>query len=390
MKFYFFHLMPWVDLPEDYADTWDSAWVTIPNSLYKPEKGHELYNRYLDELEYADQLGFDGICVNEHHQTAYGLMPSPNLMAAALARRTSKSKIAILGNALSLRDHPLRVAEEVAMIDVISGGRVISGFVRGIGAESHSFNLNPAFSRERFLEAHDLIVKAWTVPGPFAWEGKHFKVRFVNPWPQPLQKPHPDIWIPSQGSAETIDWAAEKQYTYLQTYTSTKNLKRFLAEYRRLAVEAHGSVDPMKLGWAAPTFVGETDEQAQEIARPHIEALFNQYLRMPSPLFFPSGYLSEESFKRVLENKRTSLGIGIKRDLENLQREGYVIVGSPKTVTETIAETARELGAGTFVGMLQFARLPHDATMRNLELFAKEVAPALRDLAPHVEMHPVG
>src|SRR5205823_11078262 len=89
MRFYVFHLMPWPYLPEDFAQTHDTAWVVCENSLYDPERGHELYNRYLDELALTEPLGFDGVCVNEHHQNAYGLMPSPNLIAACLSQRTS-------------------------------------------------------------------------------------------------------------------------------------------------------------------------------------------------------------------------------------------------------------------------------------------------------------
>jgi hypothetical protein len=138
MQFYFFHLMPWPELPAAYSERYRTAWVTYPNSHFDPARGHHVYNRYLDELEYAEQLGFDGICVNEHHQNAYGLMPSPNIIAATLARRTSRVRIAILGNAIPLRDHPLRVAEEVAMLDCMTGGRIISGFVRGIGCEYYT------------------------------------------------------------------------------------------------------------------------------------------------------------------------------------------------------------------------------------------------------------
>ena len=138
MEFYYFHLMPWPHLPRDFDRAHDSAWVTLSNRIYDPVRGHRLYNEYLDELETAEQLGFDGLCVNEHHQSAYGTMPSPNLMAAALARRTRRVRIAVLGNAIGLRDHPLRIAEEIAMLDVLSGGRVISGFVRGIGCEHFS------------------------------------------------------------------------------------------------------------------------------------------------------------------------------------------------------------------------------------------------------------
>src|SRR5690349_47842 len=107
VSFYYFHLMPWPYLPADFDENYISSWVTLPNSIYDPKRGHRLYNEYLDEMEYAEKLGFDGLGVNEHHQSAYGTMPSPNLMAAALVRRTTKAKIAILGNAIALRDHPL-------------------------------------------------------------------------------------------------------------------------------------------------------------------------------------------------------------------------------------------------------------------------------------------
>src|SRR6059058_3612502 len=144
--------MSWPFLPDDFAEKHDTAWVWIPNALYDPVKGHDLYAQYIDTLARAEELGFDGVCVNEHHQTSYGLMPAPNIIAATLARRTSRVKIALMGNAVPLRDHPMRIAEEVAMLDVISGGRIISGLVRGIGCEYHSFSLNPTHSRERFEE----------------------------------------------------------------------------------------------------------------------------------------------------------------------------------------------------------------------------------------------
>src|SRR5499426_1842384 len=155
MRIYMFHLMPWPHLPADFAQTHDTAWVVCENALYDAERGHEVYNRYLDELELADRLGFDGVCVNEHHQNAYGLMPSPNLIASILARQTSRVKIAVIGNALPLYNPPTRIAEEFAMIDCISGGRLISGFVVGGGPEYYSFSINPAHARERFQEAHD-------------------------------------------------------------------------------------------------------------------------------------------------------------------------------------------------------------------------------------------
>ena len=174
MKFYAFHFMPYPDLEDGFKEKYQSDWVTYPNRNYDPVRGHELYSTYIDQLVYAAEMGFDGITVNEHHQTSYGLMPSPNIIAAMLVQRTMgmPTKIGILGNAISLRQNPLRVAEEIAMLDVISGGRMISGFVRGIGAEYHSLGMNPAESRDRFREAHDVIVQAWSQDGPFTLRGR--------------------------------------------------------------------------------------------------------------------------------------------------------------------------------------------------------------------------
>src|SRR5262249_26274651 len=114
MEFYLFHLMPWPYLPDDFDARYPSAWVTCPNDLYDPERGQALYNRYLDELELGDKPGFAGVCVTDPPQPPSGLMPAPNITAAPLARRTSRVKIALMGNAVPLRDHPLRIAEEVA------------------------------------------------------------------------------------------------------------------------------------------------------------------------------------------------------------------------------------------------------------------------------------
>ncbi len=378
MEFYFFHLMPWPYLPSDFATTEPSAWVTFSNSHYDPVVGHDLYNRYLDELEYAEELGFDGICVNEHHQTTYGTMPSPNVVAGMLARRTRRTKIAILGNGLPLRDHPLRVAEEVAMLDVVTGGRVISGFVRGIGCEYHSFSLNPAHSRERFLEAHELIVRAWTEPGPFHFHGKYYRFRYVNVWPRPLQQPHPPIWIPSQGSTETIDWSAEHRYPYLQTFNTLATLRRNLGLYKEAARNCGYEAPPSQLGWAVPIYVAPTDEEARAQAKPHIEFFFNCLLRYPPEYGFPPGYLTERSMAAVLAQK-----VGDRqanRTFEAMDAEGYIIAGSPSTVTRRLAEAQADIGYGLLVPFLQFGSLPADLTKRNMELFAREVMPALRPL----------
>ena len=221
MKLFMFHLMPYADIDQKEAAKYPSVWVKFPNSNFDPVKGHALYNRYLDELELAAELGMDGVAVNEHHQNAYGIMPSPVVTAAALSRRVKTADIAILGSGFGLRENPLTLAEEHAMIDCITGGRLISGFVRGIGAEYHSMGVNPVTSLERHMEAHDLVVRAWTEPGPFEFTGKHYQFDYVNVWPRPFQKPHPRIWCPSQGSIETLEWTCHpsRKYVYAQAYS---------------------------------------------------------------------------------------------------------------------------------------------------------------------------
>src|SRR5579864_908103 len=153
MKFFNFHLMPYAHVDLDAIAKNGSAWVTFSNSHYDPELGAELYHDYLDQMEFADKLGFDGVCLNEHHQTAYGLMPTPGVLAGALTRSVKRAKIAVLGRALPLLNNPLSIAEEFAMLDNLSRGRFIAGFVRGIGAEYHSTGVNPTESQDRFLEA---------------------------------------------------------------------------------------------------------------------------------------------------------------------------------------------------------------------------------------------
>ena len=379
MQLVLFHLMPYADLDLEAGRKNGTSWVTLPNTNFDPEKGHKLYNRYLDELEYGETLGFDVIAVNEHHQNAYGLMPSPVVTASALARRTSKVKIAILGSALPLRSHPMMVAEEHAMIDVITAGRLISGFVRGIGAEYHSFGVNPTFSHDRFHEAHDLIVQAWTKPGPFPFQGRHYEVQYVNLWPRPYQKPHPPIWIPSQGSKETIEWAShpDRRYTYLQTFSPVKVVERYLKQYRDTAKGYGYESKDSQLGWAVPVYVAKDDETARREARSHFEAFRNVFLRMPVEMLLPPGYTSRESLKNVMKAKaQLSADITIEQGIEL----GLFVCGGPDTVRRAFEGYWKDMRFGHLLVMLQFGTLPGDLTRKNMDLFAREVMPGLKKL----------
>ena len=379
MNLVLFHLMPYAELDLEAGRKHGTVWVHLPNRHFDPEKGHQLYNRYLDELEYGEELGFDAVSVNEHHQTAYGLMPSPIVTASMLARRTKRVKICILGSALPLRQHPMTVAEEHAMIDVISGGRLISGFVRGIGAEYHTFGVNPTISHDRFHEAHDLIVRAWTEPGPFSFQGKHYSVQYVNLWPRPYQKPHPPIWIPSQGSKETIDWAShpDRRYTYLQTFSPVKVVERYLKQYRATAKGYGYDAKDSQLGWSVPVYVAESDETARAEAKKHFEAFRNVFVRMPLEMLLPPGYTSRESLKNVMKAKAQMFGdVTIDQAIEL----GLFVCGGPGTVRKAFESYWNDMRFGNLLVMCQFGTLPADLTRKNMEHFARDVMPALKAL----------
>jgi alkanesulfonate monooxygenase SsuD/methylene tetrahydromethanopterin reductase-like flavin-dependent oxidoreductase (luciferase family) len=163
VELYCWHFMSYPYLAADFDATQESGWVTVPNSLWDAERARGLYREYIDQLVYASEIGFDGMVLNEHHQNIYGLMPSPNLIAAALAHATKRGRIVVLGNLLPLHMNPLRVAEEYAMLDNMSDGRLVAGFAPGSGPETFNYDLPSAPSREQFWEAVDLIRRAWTV-----------------------------------------------------------------------------------------------------------------------------------------------------------------------------------------------------------------------------------
>lgn len=378
MKFSFFHLMPYPYLPDDFDENYPSSALTFPNRFFDPKTGNQLYHRYLDELEYADQLGFDGIAVNEHHQTAYGLMPSPNIMAAALARRTERAKIMVLGNAIGIRGNPLRVAEEIAMLDHLSNGRIVSGFVRGIGWEYFGHSINPTRSRARFNEAHDLIIKAWTSPEMFQWISPNYEYRYVNLWPRPLQQPHPPVYIPGAGSTETMKFCAERRYTYMSVYAPARVVRRWFDGYRQAAADLGYVPDPEKIAFSVPVYVADSDEQAHREAQPVLEWLFRKGLKQPGALHNPPGYMSPSSLRGVLMSGMKPF---YELSYEDLLEGGQAIVGNPATVTRRLRELHDELGGfGQLNALFSIGPSTHEQVTRSAELFATEVIPELRTL----------
>jgi alkanesulfonate monooxygenase SsuD/methylene tetrahydromethanopterin reductase-like flavin-dependent oxidoreductase (luciferase family) len=375
MQFFAFHLMPWDRLPADFSTKYESAWTWLPNSIYEPRHGGELYNRYLDELVLAEELGFDGVCVNEHHQNAYGTMPSPNLMGSILARQTKRVKIAVIGNALPFYNPPTRVAEEFAMIDCISGGRLIAGLVVGGGPEYYSFTINPTFARSMYAEAMDLVLRAWTEPGPFEHYGKHWKLKYVNPWPRPIQKPHPTVWIPGAGSKETIEMVAARRFGYMGIpYFHIEFFQRNFDMFRAAAQKNGYTADPEQLGWLLPIYVAENDEKAWAEYEQHLWYFARNLLK--GLAVFPPGYTSAQSIAAI--NKAMGKFLTNITTRKEVEDGAYAIVGSPATVRDRLKEHIKKLGVGNLLGLFQLGSLPADLTKKNMTMFATEVMPSLR------------
>jgi alkanesulfonate monooxygenase SsuD/methylene tetrahydromethanopterin reductase-like flavin-dependent oxidoreductase (luciferase family) len=392
MKLMWFHLMPYKELPDDFREKHPSVWVDIHPSLFDPRRAHAMYNDFLDELEHAARCGFDAICVNEHHSNGYGLMPSPNLMAAALARRTERVPICVMGNSLALYNPPTRVAEEFAMLDVLSGGRLIAGFPVGTPMDTcFAYGQNPSTLRARYLEAHDLVLRAWTEPEPFAFAGRFNQQRYVNIWPRPVQRPHPPVWIPGGGSVETWRWCAEMDYVYCYlSYYGYKagraTMDGFWAEMDRLGKDRN----PYRAGFAQVVGVAESREQAMELYRGPAEYFFGRCLHIDPRFAAPPGYSTEatqraglESMVRKAANAQTLIaGDKAKRavSMEEIVERGYIVVGSPDEVADQLTRLGRDLNVGHLMLLLQFGDMDKRLTAHNTELFAEQVAPQLRGL----------
>ena len=380
MKSHFFHLMPYSDLPEDFARKYQSVWVDVPSSLYDPRRGHAMYNEYLDELEFADQLGFDGVCVNEHHQNAYGMMPSPNLMLAALARRTQRAALVVLGNSLALYNPPTRVAEEMAMLDVLSGGRFIAGFPVGSSMDTNfAYGQTPATLREKYREAHDLVIRAWTTPETFTFNGKYTQLRYVNVWPRPLQQPHPPIWIPGTGSVETWEWVARHDYSYsFLSYfgyrPATNGFRGYWDTIDRLGKDRN----PYRAGYLQLVAISDDDAQAEAEYADAAYYFYHRCLHVPDHFFAAPGYMTLKS----VESAKTPFSYDSLKRLtwQKMVADGYIIAGSPATVRERLSQVVQELRVGHLMLACHFGNLSKRQTLKNLTLYAREVMPHLSGL----------
>jgi alkanesulfonate monooxygenase SsuD/methylene tetrahydromethanopterin reductase-like flavin-dependent oxidoreductase (luciferase family) len=373
--------MPYPYIPPE--DTFESVRVVLPNRHYDPELGFQLYRKYFDIYRAADELGLD-IMVNEHHSTATCVEPACPLSMAILARETTRARLLALGNPVANRRDPLRVAEEMAMVDVISQGRAEVGFVRGVPQELAAGNSNPVDMKERFWEAADLIIKAWTThDGPFNWEGDHFHHRQVNIWPRVYQEPHPPVWVPTQ-TVSTASEVGERGYTVATILNGVDGARKIFDSYRRRALESgRAQPGPEQFAYLGLVFVGEDDREGDAGARKL--QWYLQHNKVAPQFMDVPGYVDRHVRAAMMEQVArgdplvTPVAHLAHASIDDLTKDGYCFAGSPDTVLNQLRDFYERVGGfGHFLMMVQGGSMGYELTTKSMGLFAQEVLPRFR------------
>ena len=329
-----------------------------------------VYEEHLEEWVAAERLGFDGIFLSEHHFTAYNLLPSPNVMLGALAARTERIRLGVMINVVPFHE-PLRLAEEAAMLDVLSGGRLEVGVGRGIDyQEVKKLGMDFDELRPRFQEGMDLMRRAWTEV-EFEHSGDYYSVGRTSLYPRPLQTPHPPIWAAAESPA-TIEWVAAQGFGMSTIFLPTDTVAEKLGHYVDAATRSGQALGPHTFMLFRNVYVAPTDEEAYGDCDPalsHMMFLFADAALPPDPALLPDSYaFHREIFSRFMEAPET---------FEDVVEAGIAICGSPETVREQLLAQVDGLGLRQICLLFAFGNLPHEKVMRSMELFAQEVLPAL-------------
>ena len=373
--------------PADFERHHDSA-VDAPWSLTDPREVRASFQDYLDGLMLAARSGLDGLIVTEHAQSSYDMSPNPNLTAAALAYATESERLPVAiypaGRALGKAREPNRVAEEYAVLDTISGGRLVAGFPVGLPYDACMSNgISPIELRARFDENLELILRAWSEDTPFAWNGTFSQLSTVNIWPRPQQRPRPPLWLTGIGNPSTMQLTLDRDFgfNYLSWFGLKTTGPRIFDRFWEMVDRQGLPRNPYRLGCSVVVGVASSDAEAAEVFRPHVEYLFNkgpgavrsEYLAIP-------GTIGLQGLQALMRDP-SDLGIADKLrtvGFDELVDMGSVVVGSPTTVLDRLVEIATRFRIGNLHAMLQFGSMPRELIVNNITLFASQVMPSLR------------
>jgi len=336
----------------------------MPPSVYAPAEGARVYQGMVERITHVEKLGFDWVSLSEHHYSPRILTPSPPLAAAYIAARVHKIKIALLGPIVS-HSNPIRLAEELAMVDTMSDGRLIVGLLRGTTNEALTYALNPRESRERTDEGMELILRAWTEPNPFGWQGRHFQYRTVSVWPRPMQMPYPPTY--ALGTSQEAGAFAARNRIGLGVSYGPFNVMAKATDYFRAQCQEHGwTPEPEQIIFRANIILAKTDAEARQAMEAYpARAPFSLRENLAAAL-------TEIDMRNIAGESRPP---SVNRALP------INFVGGPETVIRQIRECHAATGAGVIdLGFNTPGTSDADVLMESLDLFGRAVLPHIRDL----------
>lgn len=386
MKVYLMDLLPYGQHFDEFK-----AGRFIPYPLsgrhFDAEVAQRTYAQHFAIWEEMDRLGFDGLGLNEHHTTPHGLMVSPNMIAAAAARTTKNLDFLILGNLLPLHN-PLRIAEELAMADCISGGRILPGFARGVPREYRVYDVPMSESRARFDEALEIIRKAWTLD-TFTHEGRFWKYKDVSIWPRPVQQPHPPLFIPFTGSKETIELAGRLNMNAVLPVGHPGVTQDIVAYFARQLAQNGHILQPDQLTMFTDAYVAESVDAALKEYSPYylyfVQTLWHHGSDQSNETLGKAGYVASSSFDYIRpENQpfaqmdRSKIRQTTLADVEKRVKDGGLAFGSPKEVADRLIHMAETMGANRMLLNVNLGALPHDLFLEQVRRFGREVLPRLQ------------
>jgi alkanesulfonate monooxygenase SsuD/methylene tetrahydromethanopterin reductase-like flavin-dependent oxidoreductase (luciferase family) len=386
MKVFIFDLLAYGQHFDQYKQTKYLPYP-LPKNHFDREVAARTYEEHLKCWEEMDRLGFDGVGLNEHHTTPHGLMNSPNMMAAVGAQRTKKLKFLLLGNLVPLHN-PLRIAEELAMADTLSGGRILSGFARGVPREYNVYGVPMAESRARFEEAVDIILKAWQEE-VFSYDGKFWRYKDIAIWPRPYQQPHPPVYVPFTGSKETIEWAGKHNFNAVIP-DHHRGLTQDIVGYFARQLAANGRrITPEHICFFTDAWVAKDRAAAIEEYSPFylyfVHTLWHHGSLEKASQAKGTGYLSSASYDYIKPENRVGAGVdreGMQRttlaDINKKIDTGELAWGSPKEVADQLIEGAERMGANTLLLNMNVGALTYDLFLEQIRRFGKDVLPRLQ------------
>ena len=362
---------------------------------FNPQAATDTYKNRIEAWVELEKQGFDGIAMNEHHGTPFGLGNSPNLMAAALSQVSERIKILVYANLLPIHE-PLRLAEEIAMLDCMTGGRLICGVGRGAPREYKIFNVPMSESRGRFNEGFEVMRRAWTQDS-FSFDGEFYKFDDVALWPRTYQQPHPPIWVPLTGSKESIEWAAAHDATItpgIFAGSMRQDTIRYFAECQA----RHGRrADPNKISIMVDCYVADSKEQAIDEYGEHLMYLFNTLLRYDQVWqedVKKQGYYSSTAFEHLREGAKGTLAeddtVFNEWNMDTVRGAAqHMPIGTADEIVERIIAECDDAGANNVLLVCNRGAMPHEMYMNQVRRIGEEVLPRLQahnvTFVPHAE-----